>query len=337
VSDRITVGMVGLGGWGKNLLRNFGTLPEADLRWCCDADEGTRTRYAAAYPDARFTPSYDDLLADPELRAVVLATPVPTHFELARRAILAGKDVMVEKPMTWTAAEAHELRDLVSDSGRVLMVGHLLRFHPGVDKLRELVDSGHLGDVHYVYGNRVNLGTIRRDENALWSLGVHDISVVLHLLKGDPTEVWARGECYVQPTVEDVVFGYIKFSSGQIGHLHLSWLDPNKMRKMTVVGSKRMAVFDDMEPDRKVTVYDKGSIVIPDGSISTHTGDIHIPNISRAEPLRIECSHFLRAIATGSTERAGVDEGVRVVEVLEAMQTSLDRGGETIMLGAAAT
>jgi len=157
------------------------------------ADEGTRTRYAAAYPDARFTPSYDDLLADPELRAVVLATPVPTHFELARRAILAGKDVMVEKPMTWTAAEAHELRDLVSDSGRVLMVGHLLRFHPGVDKLRELVDSGHLGDVHYVYGNRVNLGTIRRDENALWSLGVHDISVVLHLLKGDPTEVWARG------------------------------------------------------------------------------------------------------------------------------------------------
>jgi len=191
VTDRITVGMVGLGGWGKNLLRNFGTLPEADLRWCCDADEATRERYAAAYPNARFTATYDELLADPGLRAVVLATPVPTHFELARRAILAGKDVMVEKPMTWTAAEAYELRDLVSGSGRVLMVGHLLRFHPGVDKLRELVESGHLGDVHYVYGNRLNLGTIRPDENALWSLGVHDISVVLHLLEGDPVEVWA--------------------------------------------------------------------------------------------------------------------------------------------------
>jgi len=337
VSERIAVGMVGLGGWGKNLLRNFGTLPESDLRWCCDADEATRALHAPAYPQARFTASYDEVLADPDVRAVVLATPVPTHFELARRAILAGKHVMVEKPMTWTAAEAHELRDLVSGSGLVLMVGHLLRFHPGIEKLRELIDTGELGEVRYVYGNRLNLGTIRADENVLWSLGVHDISVILHLVDADPVEVSARGQSYVQPGVEDVAFGYIRFSTGQIGHLHLSWLDPNKMRKMTVVGSKRMAVFDDMEPDRKVTVYDKGSIVIPDGSISTHTGDIHIPNISRAEPLRIECSHFLRAVATGSTERAGVDEGVRVVEVLEALQTSLDRGGETILLGAAAT
>jgi len=336
VSDRVRVGMVGLGGWGKNLLRNFGTLRESDLRWCCDADEETRASYQASYPNARFTASYDEVLADPEVEAVVLATPVPTHYELARRAVLAGKHVLVEKPMTWTAAEAHDLRDLVADSGLVLMVGHLLRFHPGVEKLRELIDSGELGDVRYVYGNRLNLGRIRPDENVLWSLGVHDISVVLHLVDADPVEVSARGESYVQPGVEDVAFGYIRFANGQIGHLHLSWLDPHKMRKMTVIGSRKMAVFDDMEPDRKVTVFDKGDWQTPAGRISTHTGDIWVPHIDPREPLAIECGEFLRAVRSGTVTRAGVDEGVRVVEVLEAMQTSLDRGGEAVLLGAAA-
>jgi predicted dehydrogenase len=242
---------------------------------------------------------------------------------------------MVEKPMTWRAAEARELRDVVQATGRTLMVGHLLRFHPAVEKLRALIDAGELGEVRYMYGNRVNLGVIRESENALWSLGVHDVSVVLHLLDGEPLEVWARGEGYVREAVEDVVFGYIKFSSGQIGHLHLSWLDPHKMRKMTVVGSTKMAVFDDMEPERKVTVYDKGPVVIPDGSISTHTGDITIPWISPEEPLRIECRHFLDVLRSGEPPRAGVDEGLAVVEVLEAMQTSLERGGETIRLAAA--
>jgi predicted dehydrogenase len=336
VTDPVRVGVVGLGGWGKNLLRNFGNAPESDLRWACDAAEGPRAAFAATYPQARFTADVNALLDDPELEAVVVATPVPTHFELARRALEAGKHVLVEKPMTWRAAEARELREVVRASGRTLMVGHLLRFHPGVDKLRELIDSGELGDVHYVYGNRVNLGVIREHENALWSLGVHDISVVLHLLDGEPVEVWARGEGYVRESVEDVVFGYIKFSSGQVGHLHLSWLDPHKMRKMTVVGSSKMAVFDDMEPERKVTVYDKGPVVIPNGSISTHTGDITIPRISPEEPLRIECRHFLQAVRSGERPRADVDEGAAVVEVLEALQTSLERGGETIRMAAVA-
>jgi predicted dehydrogenase len=332
VSEPVRVGMVGLGGWGKNLLRNFATLPQSELRWACDADPDARAMYEPANPGVRFTADYRDLLSDPELEAVVLATPVPTHFELARQALDAGKHVLVEKPMTWRAAEARELRDLVRAANRTLMVGHLLRFHPAVDKLRELIDTGELGAVRYVYGNRLNLGVIREDENALWSLGVHDISVVLHLIDSAPVEVWARGEGYVRPAVEDVVFGYIRFASGQIGHLHLSWLDPHKMRKMTVVGSARMAVFDDMEPERKVTVYDKGPVIIPDGSISTHTGDIHIPQISREEPLRIECRSFLEAVRSGEVARAGVDEGLAVVEVLEAMQTSLERGGETIRL-----
>jgi predicted dehydrogenase len=336
VSGAVRVGMAGVGRWGRHLLRNFAALPASDLRWICDADPDVLAERAAALPGARPTTDFDDLLADRELEAVVLATPVPTHHDLARRALEAGKHVFVEKPMTFGAAEARELRDTVQRTGGTLMVGHLLRYHPGVVKLRELIDAGELGDVRYVYGNRVNLGTIRPDENALWSLGVHDVSVVLHLLGDDPDEVSARGECYVRPRVQDVVFGYIHFPTGQIGHLHLSWLDPDKMRKMTVVGTRKMAVFDDMEPDRKVTVHDKGEIRMPEGRISTHTGDIWSPRIDMSEPLRLECEHFLECVRSGEEPRTGVEEGLRVVEVLEAMQRSLERGGEAVSLAAAA-
>jgi predicted dehydrogenase len=335
VTEPVRIGVVGLGYWGKNLLRNFAQLPEADLRWACDADAGTRAVWEAQHPGVRFTAAVDDLLADPELEAVVLATPVPTHAELTRTALAAGKHVFVEKPMAWNLEQAREVRDAVRASDRVLMVGHLLRFHPAVTMLRELIDSGQLGNVLYVYGNRVNLGVIREEENALWSLGVHDISVVLHLLDGRPVEVWARGEAYLQENVEDVVFGYVKFDSGQIGHLHLSWLDPHKMRRMTVVGSSKMAVFDDMEPERKVTVYDKGPVIIPNGPPSTHTGDIYAPAVSSEEPLRIECKAFLEAVRSGVVERAGVDEGLAVVEVLEAMDRSVREGGTTQLLEAA--
>ena len=334
MSERVRVGLVGLGRWGQNLLRNFASTPEADLRIACDLDDTRTAILAPRYPGVRFTASVDDLLADPELEAIVVATPVPTHLDMALRVLAAGKHVMVEKPMTWRAAEAHELRDAVAESGRLLMVGHLLRFHPAVEKLRQLIDSGTLGNVHYVYGNRVNLGVIRAEENVLWSLGVHDLSVVLHLLDGEPVEVAAHGGTYLQPGVEDVVFGYVRFSTGQIGHLHLSWLDPHKIRRMTVIGDRQMAVFDDMEPERKVTVYDKGPMRTPAGRIATHTGDILIPQVSLEEPLAIECRHFVQAVRAGTTDRAGIDEGVAVVEVLEAMQTSLGRGGETVPLAA---
>jgi predicted dehydrogenase len=320
VSDPVRVGMAGAGRWGRHLLRNFATLPASDLRWICDADDAVLAERAAALPTARPTTDFDDLLGDPDLEAVVLATPVPTHHELARRALEAGKHVFVEKPMTFSAAEARDLRDVVARTGRMVMVGHLLRYHPGVVKLRELIDAGELGDVRYVYGERVNLGTIRPDENALWSLGVHDVSVVLHLLGDEPEEVSARGECYVRPNVQDVVFGYIRFPTGQIGHLHLSWLDPHKI----------------MATEGKVTVHDKGEIRMPEGAISTHTGDIWSPRIDATEPLRLECEHFLECVRTGAEPRTGVEEGLRVVEVLEAMQRSLERGGETVSLAAAA-
>ena len=333
MSDPVRIGVVGLGYWGPNLARNFSQLPEAELVWCCDADETKRERVGGQFPEAKLTARYEDLLEDDTLDAVVVATPVPTHHALGKAALLAGKHVFVEKPLAWTAAEARELEALSAEHGRTLMVGHLLRFHPGVVKLRELIDSGELGEVLYVYGNRQNLGVIREDENALWSLGVHDISVVLYLLGGRPVEVSARGECYVRPGVEDVVFGYVKLATGQVGHLHLSWLDPHKMRKMTVVGSKQMAVFDDMEAERKITVYDKGPVEIAPGKITTHTGDITIPSISREEPLRVECRAFIDAVRSGDREHpANGAEGVAVVEVLQAMQRSLEAGGVAISL-----
>jgi predicted dehydrogenase len=333
VSDPIRVGVVGLGYWGPNLARNFNLLADTELTWCCDADPSRHAAFAGQFTDARFTTELDDLLGDPDLDAVCVATPVPTHHAVARAALLAGKHVFVEKPLAWTAAEARELEALARGTSRTLMVGHLLRFHPGVVKLRELIDEGELGEVLYVYGNRQNLGVIREDENALWSLGVHDISVVLFLLGDRPVEVSARGESYVRPGVEDVVFGYLKLASGQIGHLHLSWLDPHKMRKMTVVGSRKMAVFDDMEADRKVTVYDKGPMETAPGKITTHTGDIYIPAVSREEPLRIECRAFAAAVREGGDRHpANAAEGVAVVEVLEAMQRSLELGGATVAL-----
>jgi predicted dehydrogenase len=334
VTEPVRIGLVGLGRWGQNLLRNFAATPDATLVWACDLDRSRIAELTPRYPGVRFTAEFEELLGDPSLEAIVVATPVPTHLEMALRVLAAGKDVMVEKPMTWRAAEAHELRDAVAASGRLLMVGHLLRFHPAVEKLRELIDSGALGSVHYVYGNRVNLGVIRSEENVLWSLGVHDLSVVLHLLDGEPVEVAAHGGTYLQPGVEDVVFGYVRFSTGQIGHLHLSWLDPHKIRRMTVIGDRQMAVFDDMEPERKITVYDKGPMRTPAGRIATHTGDIHIPQVSLEEPLAIECRRFVQAVRAGTTDRAGVGEGVAVVEVLEAMQTSLERGGQTVQMAA---
>ncbi len=252
----VRVGVVGLGYWGPNLARNFDRLPEAELRWICDSSEDARARWAPQFPRSRASGDLDELVEDPELDAVVVATHVSSHAELASRALAAGKHCFVEKPLAQSAAEAEQVAAAARDAGRVLMVGHLLEYHPGVEKLREVAASGELGDIHYVYSNRLNLGKLRSDENALWSLGAHDVSVVLHLAGEEPSEVEARGESYMRAGIEDVVFCYLRFPSGLVAHLHLSWLDPHKERRFTIVGSKRMATFDDMELERKVTVYD---------------------------------------------------------------------------------
>jgi predicted dehydrogenase len=315
--------VVGLNYWGPNLVRNFDDL--AELTWLCDLDEAHLAPMAARYPQARATQRFEDLLADDSLDAVVIATPVPTHYALAKQALEAGKHVFVEKPPAMRAVEMDELVQLADAGDRVLMPGHLLLYHPGVLKLKELVDSGELGDVLCVYGNRQNLGIVRTNENALWSLGVHDLSVILYLLDEDPEVATAQGRDFLTPGVEDVVFCFLRFPSGKIAHMHLSWLDPHKMRKLTVVGRDKMAVFDDMELERKVTIYDKSPWKRAEtyGEWQTRSGDIFIPKISTAEPLRLECAHFLELIA-GDGDRAKVAlDGARVVRALEMLTESM--------------
>jgi predicted dehydrogenase len=321
----IKVGLAGLGYWGPNLARNFDDL--AELAWLCDLSPDLLERYGVRYPNARTTDRFDDLLEDDSVQAVVIATPVPTHYELARRALSAGKHVFVEKPPALSGPEAEELVAIAAERDRVLLPGHLLLYHPAVAKLRELIDSGELGEMLYIYGNRQNLGQIRKDENALWSLGVHDLSVILHLVGEEPSEVWARGESFIHEAVEDVVFCYLRFPSGVVAHMHLSWLDPHKMRKMTVVGRNKMAVFDDMELERKVTVYDKGTEKPAEsyGEWRTRTGDIYIPKIPNDEPLRLECRHFLSLVAGDGDPLAAARDGAAVVRVLEQLQASLER------------
>jgi predicted dehydrogenase len=317
------VAVVGLGYWGPNLARNFDQL--AELAWLCDMDEGVRGAIASRYGGARVTANYAELLADPDLDAIVIATPVPTHYALAKQALEAGKHVLVEKPPAMRGEEMDELVRVSEERNLVCMPGHLLLYHPGVLKLKELIDAGALGEVLCVYGNRQNLGVVRTHENALWSLGVHDLSVVLYLLDEEPEDAIAHGRSFLTPGVEDVVFCYLRFPSGKIAHMHLSWLDPHKLRKITVVGKEKMVVFDDMELERKVTVYEKGPWQRAEsyGEWQTRSGDIHIPKIPTDEPLRLECEHFLELVRGEGDRRKVARDGAMVVRALERLTESL--------------
>jgi predicted dehydrogenase len=321
---RLRVGQVGLGYWGRNLARVFDDV--ADLTRLCDTSEALRGEFAERFPGASVTGEFDDLLAD-DVDAVVIATPVPTHYPLARAALEAGKHVFVEKPPAMRVAEMEELIGLAEARGLVLMPGHLLLYHPAVQKLKELVGSGELGEVLVVYGNRQNLGKIRTDENALWSLGVHDLSVILYLIQEEIVEAAAHGHAFLNDGVEDVVFCYLRFASGKIAHMHLSWLDPHKMRRLTVVGRDKMAVFDDMELDRKITVYDKAPEQPSDtyGEWRTRTGDTFSPKLSNSEPLKLECQHFVRLVQEGWDGRE-MRDGLEVVRTLELLTENLHAG-----------
>jgi predicted dehydrogenase len=320
------VAHAGVGGWGRNVARVVGEL--ADLAWICDTDDDLRAEYAARYPQARVTASFEETLADDAVDAVVIATPVPTHYALAKQALEAGKHVFVEKPPAMTGAEMETLVSLAEDRGLVLMPGHLLLYHPGLRKVKELMDAGELGEVACVYGNRQNLGVIRSNENALWSLGVHDLSVILWLLGEEPSEAVAHGVDYLQKGIEDVVFCFLRFPSGKVAHMHLSWLDPHKMRKMTVVGREKMAVFDDMELERKVTVYDKAPWEPAEtyGEWRTRTGDIYSPKVSTDEPLRLELRHFLQLVEDGPGDHREARDGLAVVRTLDRLTASLRDG-----------
>jgi predicted dehydrogenase len=341
MSAPVRLAVAGAGYWGVNHVRSFAHLPGAELRMVCDPDEPHRRRALAIAPSARGAASLEEALAADDIDAVVLATPAKLHAEQALAALAAGKHVLVEKPMALTRADGERVAAAAAARpDRVLQVGHLMVHHPVVRKLEELLDPRHpesIGDVYYLYAQRVNLGRLRRDENALWSFGPHDVSLVLHLLHAEPTWVSAQGHGYLQPHVEDVVFLHLGFADGKMAHVQLSWLDPRKERRMTIVGSRRMVEFDDVHPTEKLRIYDKGYDRPPEFRdfaeyLTIRQGDVHIPRVDMAEPLGLECRHFVECVAERKRPLAGAPEGLAVVRVLAAAQESLEQGGAPVRL-----
>lgn len=329
----INVAVVGAGSWGKNLVRNFASLNGAALHTVCDRDEKKLSGLRAAFPQAKMATDVGAVVADPEVDAVVIATDAPLHFAHAKAALDAGKHVYVEKPMCQSVEEAQGLKTLSEAAGRKLMVGHLLLYHPAVAKLKNLVETGELGRIYYMYTERLNLGVVRSSENAWWSLAPHDISVINYLFGAMPERVSAQGQCYLQGNIEDVVFATLYFGDGRLAQIHTSWLDPHKIRKMTIVGERKMVSFDDMESSEKIKIYDKGATAnltynSYGEAITLRQGDIYIPNINTAEPLKLECQHFIDCIAKDCSPRSDAADGVAVVRVLEAGQRSIKAGGK---------
>lgn len=333
----IRVGVIGAGAWGMNHVRSFAGLSECALAAVADARSEVRANLSRAYPTARMHETAEALIAADDVDAVVVATPSPSHAALAQAALRAGKHVLVEKPMALSVADAEATVAAAERSGKVLMVGHLLLYHSAVVYLRRLIDDGTLGDPRYVYCERVNLGTIRKDENALWSFAPHDLSVAAYLLGTEIADVSARGADYLQPGIHDVVFANVRYHDGRMANIHVSWLDPHKSRRIVVVGTKQMAVFDDMSAE-KVRVYDKGADRAPaavgyEEHLTVRSGDILIPNIKLEEPLKVEARHFLSCIRDNQTPRSDGRNGLLIVRMLEAAQRSLERGGQPIPAG----
>ena len=317
------IACIGGGSWGQNLIRNFHRLNA--LRLICDSDRTRAEHFKALYPETGFTDSIDRALEHPEVRAVAIATPAETHGRVVHQALLADKDVFVEKPLCLSLEEAKQLIDLASERRRVLMVGHLLWYHPAILKLKELIEEGKLGRIRYLYSNRLNLGKIRREENILWSFAPHDISVILGLLGEMPVAVDAQGGNYLHDRISDVTVSVLSFSSGVKAHVFVSWLHPFKEQKLVVVGDRQMAVFDDVAEKQKLVLYPH---------VIFWRGRIPVANKAQArpvavdcvEPLRAECEHFLECVRTRSAPRTDGEEGMRVLTVLQQCQRALERG-----------
>jgi predicted dehydrogenase len=331
----VRIGVIGAGNWGQNLVRNFATLPGAELAYVCDAKEATRTKMAGLYRSVKVTDDFDEMIGDPAVDAIVIALESPLHFQFAEKALRAGKHTYVEKPLTLSSADAKALVDLAKLKNRKLMVGHLLEYHPAVNYMKDMLNQGKFGKPLYLYFQRLNLGIVRKNENAWWSLAPHDISVACYLFDAEPVSVSLNGQAYLQSGVEDVVFGCLKFADGRMAHIHVSWLDPHKIRKVTLVGSEKMVVFDDMDASEKIRIYDKGAelkTVNYVESVTLRTGDILIPKVPSQEPLGLECQHFIDSILKDQPVRSDGADGLRVVKVLEGGARSLAEGGKTIIL-----
>ncbi|MBD3233699.1 MAG: hypothetical protein GF315_08235 [candidate division Zixibacteria bacterium] len=329
----IRIGQIGLGAWGKNLLRNFYSIKGCQLKSAADTDENAINKLAPAYPAIEFQTDIDSVINKDKIDALVISTPPATHFKLAEKALKAGLDVFVEKPLVLDVQQGRILVELANANQRILMVGHIMEYHPAAEFLKALINNGELGDIYYLYSSRVNLGKVRDIENSLWSFAPHDISMMNYLLDAQPIKVSADGQSYLREGIEDVAFMTMHYPNKIMAHIHVSWLDPHKDRKLTIVGSKKMVEFNDTEPSEKVRIFDKGVDTVQDYStygeyLSLRTGDIIIPKIPSGEPLRAECEHFIECVAKRSKPRSDGADGLDVLRVLDAAQKSLERGGE---------
>jgi UDP-2-acetamido-3-amino-2,3-dideoxy-glucuronate N-acetyltransferase len=323
------IAVVGAGYWGKNLIRNFYEL--GALRVICEANQELLGSYAKSCPGVELESSFQRVLADPDVKGVVISTPAVSHFAMVKEALLAGKDVFVEKPLALTRPNGEELVALSQKTGRILMVGHILQFHPAVRKIKELVDRGELGKIQYVYSNRLNIGKIRTEENILWSFAPHDISVILMLLGESPSHVAAQGGDYLHQGLADVTMTTLSFSNGVRGHIFVSWLHPNKEQRLVIVGDKKMVVFNDAEPKNKLVAYAHQVEWIDRKPVAKKAEGVPI-DIAADEPLKVECAHFIECIETRKTPVTDGKEGLAVLNVLDACQKSLDQNGATVNL-----
>ncbi len=333
----VNIALIGTGEWGRNLARNFASIAGSTLYAISDISAKALEQVSRQFPSARAAGDIDALLSDGQVEAVVVASSAKTHYEIAAKCMRAGKHVFVEKPLALSTAHARELVELSEQTGRILMVGHLLLYHPAVERLKKLIDAGEIGKVLYIYSQRVNLGKIRRDESALWSLAPHDFAAILHLLGEEPTNIVARGQHYIQEQVTDVVFVNCQFASRAMANVHLSWLDPHKIRRFTIVGDRKMVVFDDMEATEKLKIYDKGASAAPSydsygEAVSLRFGDIFIPQLKMTEPLRNECQHFIECVRDRKKPLSDGRNGLKVVCMLEAAQKSLEGGGMPVAI-----
>lgn len=335
----IRLGIVGCGQWGQNYLRNFSDMPErATITAFADADPARLASLRPRFPTARALTDTDVLLDDPGIDAVVIATPSQTHFDVASRALRAKKHVLIEKPLALDPAEGERLVAQAAENGVLLLVGHVYEYNPAIERTRELIASRTLGETYYIQSTRTNLGPIRDDVNALWDLAPHDVSILLYLLGSSPVQVSATGATFFDNGRHDVVFGTLVFPRGALGHIHVSWLDPRKVREITVVGSSRMLVFDDLNGVEPLRIYDRGLSEVPsyrtfgEFQLVPRFGDITIPRVAAVEPLRAQCEHFLDCVEGRARPRSSGEDGLRVIRVLAALQQSLEQSGVPVPL-----
>ena len=329
----VTIGVIGCGYWGPNLIRNFINQDRSQVKWVADLSKDRLAHIQSIYSFVQTTEDYRQVIDDPEVDAVVVATPVSTHYRFAMEAMAAGKHVFVEKPLAASARESLEMTLAAREKNLVGMVGHTFVYSPAVLKLKELVDSGELGDIYYLRSRRLNLGLFQEDINVVWDLAPHDISIFNYLMEAKPEGITAVGKGFIRPEIEDVAFLTLFYPGGRLASVQVSWLDPNKVRALTVVGSKKMIVYDDTSNLEKIRIYDKGVDVHPhydtfgEFQLAYRFGDISVPKLSDGEPLKSETGHFLDCILEGETCRSSFADGHEVVCVLETANASLRENG----------